>query len=70
MKEFSRRLHVSAAVTSQALEYGRLSEIKCPRGSMSPSCMAAICIELAAVKLGEPLDKVFYTLRTELQWTL
>lgn len=58
VQDFCRRLRVSAAVNSQALEYSRLGELKCPRGSISSSCMAAICIELAATQLKEPLDKV------------
>lgn len=58
VEDFSRRLRVSAAVKSQALEYCRLGELKCPRGSISSSCMAAVCVELAASQLKEPLDKV------------
>ena len=58
VEDFSRRLRVSAGVSSQALEYSRLSELKCPRGSISASCMAAVCLELAATQLKEPVDKV------------
>ena len=58
VQDFSRRLRVPAAVRSQALEYNRLGELKCPRGSISSSCLAAVCIELAATQLKEPLDKV------------
>lgn len=58
VQEFCRRLRVSAAVNSQALEYYRLSELKCARGSISSSCMALICMELAASQLRETFDKV------------
>ena len=57
VKDFNRRLHTSAAVGNKALEYWRLSEVKCS-GSVSLPCLAAICIELAASQLKEPLDKV------------
>lgn len=56
--EFCKRLMVSADVSNKALEYHRLSELKCPRGSISSSCMAIVCIELAASQLGDLLDKV------------
>ena len=58
VNQFCKRLRVPEAVRGQALEYYRLSELKCPRGAMSSSCIAVICVELAAEKLGEPFDKV------------
>ena len=58
MEQFSKTLGVSAAVKSQAQEYCRLAELKCPRGALSSSCIAVICIELASAERGEPFDKV------------
>ena len=60
MKEFLKRLRVPSTdrVSSQALEYCRLCEVKCPRRTFSSSCMAIICIELACSHLQVPLEKV------------
>lgn len=56
--DFARRLRISRAVSGRASEYCRLAELKCPGGSVSTSCMALVCIELAASRLGEAFDKV------------
>ncbi len=57
VNEYLKRLQLSGSVSSQALEYYRLSEVKCPR-KFTPSCLAVICIELSCSKLRVPLDKV------------
>jgi len=60
--EYLKRLQLSSSVGSQAQEYYRLCEVKCPR-AFSPSCLAAICVELSCHKLRVPLDKVGLGLR-------
>ena len=63
VREYLKRLHLSASVGSQALEYYRLCEVKCPR-TFNPSCLAVICIELSCAKLRVLLDKVKFFLIT------
>ena len=58
LKEYLKRLRVSAEVSRLAMEYFRLSELKCPRGSLSSASQAIICIELASNQKREPLEKV------------
>ena len=63
VRELLKRVRVAAAVEKRAFEYCRLAEVKCSSHSLTPSCLAMVCIELACVQLGEPLDKVQLTVK-------
>lgn len=52
-----KKLRYPPEVKEKAAEYSRLAELKRTAG-LQPSCLAAICVELACRQLGEPADKV------------
>ena len=56
----SRRLRVPPNVQEKSCEYLRLAELKSSTG-IQPSCLAAVCLELACTVYGEPVDKVRVT---------
>ena len=52
-----KKLRCPPEVKEKAAEYFRLAELKRTPG-LQPSCLAAICVELACRQLGELADKV------------
>ncbi len=58
VKVFSKRLKLSGAIVEQAQEYHRLAEVKCSSSLRAEPCLTLVCIDLACVKHGEPVDKV------------
>ncbi len=58
VRSYSKRLKLPGAVTEQAEEYHRLAEVKCSSSLRTEPSLTLVCIDLACVKLGEPVDKV------------
>ena len=57
---YARRFQLSRAVSSQAGEFYRLAEVRgiLAMRSVSASCLALVCLEIASEQHGEPFDKV------------
>ena len=58
VKAYSKRLKLSREIVDQAEEYHRLAEVKCSSSLRAEPCLSLVCIDLACVKHGEPVDKV------------
>ena len=52
-----KKLHLSPRARDKAMEYLRLAELKCPT-DLQPSCLAAICLDIACDQLGAIVDRV------------
>lgn len=52
-----KKLCVSPQARHKAMEYLRLAELKCP-ADLPPSCLAAICVEIACDQQGDLVDRV------------
>ena len=69
VRSYSKRLKLPGAVTEQAEEYHRLAEVKCSSSLRTEPSLTLVCIDLACVKLGEPVNKV-RGIKSQLQATL